>query len=589
MRTEGGVVTPQGDYVQINFADLSGQIDINGLCLVKASEPEFNLATSSTLRISRPSEFRNKGEVLIRDEREGRVEVRAEETEEFRPKEADVIDERVRAINSALRLGPIKHTVNAKRKNKRSRTSVERLTFGKDWMVYCTSMCPSQEDEATWRATLPESYTNFAFIHRPSQFAQGLGLAVSEHIGVRGKLQPVSSTFHGFKKSEEQRRIQMVLHGPMLYVDDPYRCIDEAEIGWEKILAMAFLKSTEKDYAAMKEYRFVILQIAPEIGEVFDLPVSGMLRGCLEPVRCSDTRPESSKTVVSEDDPPNSEPNKTAPVYTYRRKTKRRESASWSGGEPGDDRVKEDVVEEEVTSPEELPDPFREEKVKQPDVIVFQQCGTKFHYVHTASWQEETQRWRVKTLRQKDVDEGAIGGIVPKPLEVPAELEYEPLEENPVDPRLILDLCLNPSIPRPPTPYPRFNQFSESGLEHVLACGQTLMMAVDLLDGFEQAIAAGAAWYAHRFIVDLVGLFGPIVKTVCIVRDGVAVVELVSAPQTGSEAWAGFSGVGSYTLCVDGGIVKEHVVPGGASRRGVLRPSTFAELLEQHGWPCSRK
>ena len=589
MRTEGGCVTPQGDYVQIHFADLSGQIDINGLCLVKASEPEFNLATSSTLQISRPSKFRNKGEVLIRDEREGRVENRTEETEEFRPENADVIDERIQAINNALRLGPMKHTVNARQKNTRSRTSVERLTFSKDWMVYCTSMRPAKEEEKAWRETLPDSYTSVAYIYRPSQFAQGIGLAVSEHIGTGGELQPLTSEYRGYRKVVEQRRTQMILHGPMLYVDNPYRYINEADIGWEKILAMAFLKSTEKNYAAMKEYRFVILEIAPEVGEVFDLPVSGQLRDCLEPVRQPGGILDSADTVLSEDDTPESEPKKTAPLYTYRRNTKRRESASWSGGEPGDDRVKEEVVEEEVTSPEELPDPFREEKTKHPDVIVFQQFGRRFHYVHTAYWQEETQRWSVKILQQKDVDEGAIDGLTPEPLKVPDELRHATLEENPVDPRLILDMCLNPSVPRPPLPHPRIAQFNESDLEYLLACGQSLTMAVDLLDGFEQARAAAAAWYAQRFVVDLVGVFGPIIKSVRLIRGDVAVVELVAAPETGAEAWAAFSGVGAYTLWVDGGTLKERVLPGGASRSGVLGPATFAEPLEQHGWRRKQK
>ena len=231
IRTEGGFVTPQGDYVQINYADLSGRIDVNGLCLVKASEPNFNLFTSRTLRLSMPSVFRDKGEVLIRDEQEGRARNLTKKTEEYQTEEAKVIDDRVRAINAGLQLSPMKHTVNARRRNTRSSTSSQSVTFGKDWMVYCTSMRPFHEEEKAWRETLPESYTSFAYIHRPSQFAQGLGVAVSEHIGVRGKQETLSSKFHGFKEVKQQRRAQMILHGPMLCVDDPYRYINEAEIG----------------------------------------------------------------------------------------------------------------------------------------------------------------------------------------------------------------------------------------------------------------------------------------------------------------------------------------------------------------------
>ena len=415
IRTEGGVVTTQGDYVQIIYADLSGRNEINGQCLVKASEPEHNLATYPTIRLSRPSVFRKKGEVLIRDDQEGRARHLTEETEEYRPEGADVIDHRVRAINAALQLGRTKRTISAKQKNTRSASSSEQVTFGKDWMVYCTSMRPSKNEEKAWRETLPAKYTSRAYIYRPSQFAQGLGLAVSEQLGVRGQLQPFTSAFHGFKKVEEQRRTQMILHGPMLYVDDPYRCISEAELEWEKILAMAFLKSTEKNYAAMKEYRFVILQIDPEVGEVLDLRVSGLLRDCLEPVNYPDGLPDSLETVLSEDDTATSasEPQRSDPVYKYRRTTRQRKRESWNGGESDDERFEEEVVEEEVTSPEELPGPFHEEEDKNPDVIVFQQFGTKFFFAHTAHRQDETERWRVRVIRQKDVDEGALGDIVP--------------------------------------------------------------------------------------------------------------------------------------------------------------------------------
>ena len=60
--------------------------------------------------------------------------------------------------------------------------------------------------------------------------------------------------------------------------------------------------------------------------------------------------------------------------YTYQRRRVRRESGNWKDGEPGSGRAREDIVEETVTSPEEVPDPFPEE-AKQPDIIVFERVG----------------------------------------------------------------------------------------------------------------------------------------------------------------------------------------------------------------------
>ena len=82
-------------------------------------------------------------------------------------------------------------------------------------------------------------------------------------------------------------------------------------------------------------------------------------------------------------------------------------------------------------------------------------------------------------------------------------------------------------------------------IAHVLACGESLWMAVDLLDGVERARAAASAWYAQRFILDLVTRFGRIVHTVCIIRDSVVVVELKPARLTGAIAWAALSGAGT--------------------------------------------
>ena len=207
-------MTPQGNQVQTGYVDLSGKVQANTVCLAKVSEPQFDLATTSSIRLSRPGVFRETGEVLIRDAQEGRTQTSTSETIKVPTEEGDQLHERVKAINVALELGPTKMSVNTKEKVERTSTTGSAVTFGRDWLIYCTSICPATDEEDEWRRTFPESYTSVAHIYRPTQFAQGLGMGVCEHIGVSGKPAPVRSTFFGFRTVEVQRRAQLVLHGP---------------------------------------------------------------------------------------------------------------------------------------------------------------------------------------------------------------------------------------------------------------------------------------------------------------------------------------------------------------------------------------
>ena len=172
----------------------------------------------------------------------------------------------------------------------------------------------------------------------------------------------------------------------------------------------------------------------------------------------------------------------------------------------------------------------------------------------------------------------------PQALSLPQGVMYETLDEHPIDPRYILALCLNPSVPKHPMSYEGLDRCNRSEIEHALACGRSLGIAVDLLDGVEQEAAAASAWYAFRFILDLVTLFGPIVKSVCIIRYGVAVVELTRAPLSGAVAWVTVSGTGTYTVYINNGTVKEHVYSDRLSQASLISPSTYIDKLQKFGW-----
>ena len=581
MLGEGFFTTPQGDMVQTNYIDLAGKLLPDALCLAKVSELRFDIRTANSVRLSRPSVFRGTGEVLVKDEQEGRARTSTRETIESPNRATTQMDRRVRAINAGLRLCHAKLSVSGTTKAKRTHNATSALTFGKDWFIYCTSIWPEAGEEDPWRRTFPENYTSVARIYRPTQFAQALGLGVCEHIGATGKPAPLKGTFHGCKTFEVHRTPQIVLHGPVLYVDNPYRRLDEAADGWEKICSVIFVKS--RKYAAQKEYRFAMLSIRPEAGEVFDLPVSGMLRDCLLPVK-SPLGVDNSPVKMVPDEREAGEKRETDRVYTYRRRRVRRETGNWKDAEAGSGRAREEIVEETVTSPEEVPEPFPKE-AKQPDIIMFERAGGQLLYAHKVYREEETERWRIKTLRTNPeiVDDPGPGGL-PQALEIPPEERFEALDEPPTDPRFVLDLCLNPSVPRPPWRYEGLARCSRVEVEHALACWCSLGRAVDMLDGEDRERAAASAWYASEFVLDLVSWFGPIVKSVCVIRESVTVVEFERAPLSGAVGWATFSGTGTYTLYVHQGTVEQVMFSGRFSQTGRMSPGTYMEALQKYGW-----
>ena len=580
MLNDGSFTTAQGNLVLTNYVDLSGALPLSGFTLAKASEPRFDLRRTGTIRLSRPGVFRSIGLALVKDDQEGRVRTETRNSVEEPDGQAE-LDRRIRALRAGLRLCRAKMSVNATAKAKRSDTASANVTFGRDWLMYSTSVSPGPKEEDAWRRSLPDSYTSIVHIHRPTQFAQALGFAICEHVGANGKPSPTSGAFFGFKTVEVERISQLVIHGPVLYVADPYQCIEEADEGWALICSMIFVKS--RKYAAQKEYRFTAMSIRPDVGKVVDLPLSGMMRDCLEPVN-GPVATAAGQVLMAEDATATPRKRETSSEYTYRRRVVKRQTGNWGKDQESKGQEKEEIVEETVTSPEELPGPLPSEQ-KQPDVIVFHQVGDRYRFQHHAYRKEETERWRIVTLRENpEIAESPRVGGLPNGLDVPEDVRFDSVEKDPLHPELILDICLNPSIPKPPLEFSPLGRFSALEVGHAMACNRSLGMAVDLFTGVEHERAAASAWCAFQFVLDLVGRFGAIVKSLCVIQECVAVVELERAPFSGAVAWATFSGCDTYTLYVDRGDAEELILPGRLSRAGRMSKSTFVEALRENGW-----
>ena len=70
---------------------------------------------------------------------------------------------------------------------------------------------------------------------------------------------------------------------------------------------------------------------------MFDLPVSGMLRDCLLPVK-SPLGVANGPVTMARDEREPGEQRETYRGYTYQRRRVRRESGNWKDGEPGSGR-----------------------------------------------------------------------------------------------------------------------------------------------------------------------------------------------------------------------------------------------------------
>ena len=584
---EGSCLSPSGALVNTSFIDLGGSLSTQDVRIAKLSKPEHGIETAASLRLSCPQEFRNKGEVLLRDPQEGRVNTASSQTvDTTRKEEADDLQRRVDALNVAARLN--KTVVNLKGSQNRTKShwTDSSISFGKEWLIYCTTIYGSDNCEDNWRGVFPESYTCSSIIHRPTQFAQALGMSVCEHVGACGKPSTGSYSLTNFLSVEMERISLFVVHGPTLYVDNPYDYLSEAKAGWETLCAMIFLKSRE--HAGEKEYRFAALPIPQITGSVVYLPVSGTMRDCLiPPVSLNLPPPTSEPVVVPEEGEVEVTVTPTTPKYTYRRRVTRtkRSSLNAGKGETEDRKEEQEVVEETVVSPEEVREPFPNEEEKTPDVIIFHQYGTSVQYIHEAFRDVETERWRVETVRRRDLDGNAVTDVEwPEHLSVPSELAYEGREALPWAPELILEYCLDPSRPRALGNYDGAKDWTVEEFGHVLACRRSLKIAVELVPELQRERAAASAWYALGFVADLVSEFGPIVRTVCIIREAVAVVELSRARFSGAVGWLTFSGSGAYTLYIRKGDAEEFTLPGRFTRAHPIGRGIYADALHQSGW-----
>ena len=278
--TESRVSDDSGNTIVVWRFDAPAPADrISVETLVKCGRRAHAVRKLRTIRVSKPTHFRKYGEGLVRDPAEGAAstsvttEQRIDDPQDLRENQEfyDEIGKCAESIGETMRLAATGSKTTTKR--------TSRILFGRNCWIYSTAIEPTSDEQ--WdrlRKSLEAEYDHVDHIYRPSQFAWSLGLMVVEQLGPRGRDQ-IHTDSYGDQSVETRSRGQLIVHGPVIYVADPFRVIDSARTDLERTLLPIFLKRPR--FAGHREYRFVIWTEEEPPERVVDLKISCAMWGAL--------------------------------------------------------------------------------------------------------------------------------------------------------------------------------------------------------------------------------------------------------------------------------------------------------------------
>ena len=271
LMNECGHIDHAGHLIAPVYVDLRKPSDrLPITTLIKSCKREHMIGFCKKILISKPEVFRESGEGSLAD-----------------PLEAKAIKTIPgRTDDSGMPEAPSKET----------------LTTGKNGWIYCTSIEPTNQEETNkWQNAMPEEYDHYSYILRPRQFARALGSMVAEHLGPRGKEEILNHAFDGKHKIKTKHKTQLILHGPVIYEENPYDVIFSSPIPFEYMARSVFIKRMK--YRDEREYRFAIWTEKEPLEKQVKLDISLAM---LESTQgyCGGTIPQVLPTVVPSEQPP---------------------------------------------------------------------------------------------------------------------------------------------------------------------------------------------------------------------------------------------------------------------------------------------
>ena len=224
--------------------------------VIKYGHEKSAIERSHTVKLAKPPHYRKEGETLINDQSEG---LAIKETVVRREVSVSAVED----VNRALELSGERGTSISTALKDRTVTDTDRdwLEWGNDMWLFSTTMEPMSEDEEkALLESLDPGYDHASYIPSSRTFAQMLGRAYVEQYGApREPKKPMEHTISGVFVGKTYHRQIVVVHGPVVYVDDPYATCASAVAGQNLLIRMLlpiFVK--RKGYSGQREYRFVI-------------------------------------------------------------------------------------------------------------------------------------------------------------------------------------------------------------------------------------------------------------------------------------------------------------------------------------------
>ena len=273
--TDGFIITDGGHNITAHYVDF-GRLAFPSTptTILKACESRYALEHSPTIRISSLERYRDFGESMIEDPQEGYAHQRQEKISTTEP-EAD----KNRELERSLEL--LGQKTQFTENHTETSNSTENISYGREWWIFSTAMCPPTDEWQHWRDSLSPKYDHVSTIRQPVKFAVALGMMLADQKGPRGKDTKTihNTTFTGEYYSTH--KTQLVVHGPVLYRDDVLSFLKEKQ--GQDVFGYYSIFTKHSRYESQREYRFAAYSETPVSEPWIDLYISGMMHDSLAP------------------------------------------------------------------------------------------------------------------------------------------------------------------------------------------------------------------------------------------------------------------------------------------------------------------
>ena len=223
--------------------------------VIKYCQEQLAIERTHTVKLAKPPHYRKEGETLIYDNNEG---LATGETAVRREVSLSAVED----ANRALELSGARGIKISTALKNRTVTDTERdsLEWGNDMWLFCTAMEPTSGDESKALVkSLDPDYDHESYVPSPRTFAQMLGRAYLEAYGAPHKEKPMEHTIGGVFAGKTYHRQIIVVHGPVIYVDDPYAICTSALAEKNPLIRTLLpIFTKRRDYSGQREYRFVV-------------------------------------------------------------------------------------------------------------------------------------------------------------------------------------------------------------------------------------------------------------------------------------------------------------------------------------------